>query len=1705
MTLPSSTYSIADWSTSNVAIDDGTEGLLLVADVSRGTPHVTAGSGRVRLRSSDGLPSRLRYVVPVDSIHTIEFQATLEALPRTVEDAGTHRFFVGCLNAQGGTTGLLLAQDGIAMAADPTADVVALSGTASLIPLAGVAVTVRLMVNGRGGTAALYVTTTSELSTTGHVLRRTVALPKTRGRLGDLVYIEAIGAAADGVDVSLYTMRVGNGLVASAKRPVAVVASNPTVGLGASLVLDARGSYVPGSPSADLTGVWAFRSRPAGSSARLEGRIDASIAGSSVAYTAVSEGAAGNGTQLIFVDPGLGPGNDALEIEVSGSAVTFTLEHTTAGISGRTTANDIASALTNPSDPAYSAEAAALVRAVVSGDGDAIIASGTLTLAGGLDSDLLLTHLHPDVPGLYELEFAATYDGLTSQPYVVVTTCMASEVAIGREPDVAFLWNYLPDHARTIEGGRALEHVWRGLLRLTATEWLRAAQVDYAKSLRDIPAVMQHKWVRLPLAYRPERVAFFASALDERQMYPYDDEDGDRFTTYLRHTSVDEAAVGAPVSLYLTAGPVTTTCRRDIPTKLSSSTATYAAASDLLTVAGAVASGVVAGDPVFIGSGFTGFRVRAVVSDTQIRLDRPVGATASGNGIVQVGGLLELVDDVVPIYLLVDQGDGSGHAIDDGAGAAETTLWFALSYGVFDVASYSVGDRLLLGGTLAEVEASVPADPTTLPAYASNADGHIVVTAGAPASPLSVEELFRSWQLLRYVGSTALSVGFPRGIAFTGLEGVLPGDVVYYLEDGIDGAYGYDVVRGVSGSTIALGTSYGPPTEGAAWEAVILRLQALPLPEGTLGVPRIALSPDASDYLVEGKHFEVADEAIALLGLSGDDGEFDDSDSLTFTSVSSDFSVLDEAPGGAGAWVLIGLDTAAGQPCFVAPIAAVADATTLTLASVDGDYTGQTYNFRVLPLPAAVLTRTDPAWWAEYVLADNSAVVEGNFGLAVGLQRSEYDSVFLSGEGTAQGYLAAVRALHYAAWSGPTVYNIELGANALLGLPFSEVAGTIARIDSSGAIGTTAVQVAGIDGVTRVYRFRTEAGLGKHPNTGAELAEGDEIPAYTMLTAGVDVLDYINSPDWHTYWLDGADVLRKFHTFLVSIDLRAVDLTAAAPSLLRRFLDRAKPKHTDYILAGTYEVPSEEIDITDTFSADATLGQTDGLYTTPDGVIMEGVVASPSTTAVTLGAEAPAVADLYVGLTLRTVYGGRVQYTAITAYTSGRVATVSSWPLGTPTAASAYAVINPPPFASGLPSGLDGYDGRGNWGMDSASLHIPNGGEGPTAVVVLSGVSGVFQTGEEVRLSSNARLGLVKEYVSPRLYLDITDGSAPMAADALSGMVSGATATVTSATICAWPDYSYVSRHRSALWIPLEYNSIRGPVAATPLVVAYTASGGSGGPELEVDAYEAADVYVNYRVSYGSSTVRVVAHDGTTLFLSGTIGVAPGNTVSLHLPKPRARLAGLDFFEPGSWITGGTSGHRAQVYYFGPSYLLLRNADRNPYTAFIRGETLSDGEGNSAVAVNDAFFVFPDVVSALDRNCSLEVHCERRLCFYAGADGVDPALDMGLILDDVEVFQRPYDHVAPDEEQYVPSHGPGLYWWIDNKLVYNAVDEEPAGPDAGEPPWVASPEVPVGTVSTDPGWSDMVLHDTGICRVVSEDGGPALGDVVPDPLISSIL
>jgi hypothetical protein len=225
--------------------------------------------------------------------------------------------------------------------------------------------------------------------------------------------------------------------------------------------------------------------------------------------------------------------------------------------------------------------------------------------------------------------------------------------------------------------------------------------------------------------------------------------------------------------------------------------------------------------------------------------------------------------------------------------------------------------------------------------------------------------------------------------------------------------------------------------------------------------------------------------------------------------------------------------------------------------------------------------------WAEYTYLSNAPAIEANFGGAVGLTREQAADLPNNTQ-----YLSAVRGLWYAYFRGPRVANLRIGAQVLLGLPFAEKKGTITDIDTSysSSEGRIVLTELAPPQKVRTYYYPRALSVETNVKEGRPYEVGDTVEQFAPLVRGVDVVDYVNEPEWISPYV--AQGLRteidKFHTFLVRVSLEAFSL----PSLLfiQSFLHRIKPLRTKPLfLVRKTEPFLVDVDVVDSLAIQARL------------------------------------------------------------------------------------------------------------------------------------------------------------------------------------------------------------------------------------------------------------------------------------------------------------------------------------------------------------------------------------------------------------------------------------------------------------------------------------------------------------------------------------
>ena len=171
------------------------------------------------------------------------------------------------------------------------------------------------------------------------------------------------------------------------------------------------------------------------------------------------------------------------------------------------------------------------------------------------------------------------------------------------------------------------------------------------------------------------------------------------------------------------------------------------------------------------------------------------------------------------------------------------------------------------------------------------------------------------------------------------------------------------------------------------------------------------------------------------------------------------------------------------------------------------------------------------AVWAEVVFLDNAEAIENNFGILVGGERDKLPERVTDHT----MYRGAVEGLMYAFASGPTPDNIRLGVQIVLGLPFTSNRCIIRLVDSSYTDTEGLIITEDVDsndtptGFQRIHKYPLAATLEENEETGQTIKIGDILPRFFPLCSGVEVLDWVNSPEWWGPLYDGQVSMPQYH------------------------------------------------------------------------------------------------------------------------------------------------------------------------------------------------------------------------------------------------------------------------------------------------------------------------------------------------------------------------------------------------------------------------------------------------------------------------------------------------------------------------------------------------------------------------------------------------
>lgn len=1225
-TIPTSTdFDLFDWSSESDTDIVGTgpdDGLLANSSVTQraiGSPHSYNVADAVVLSSGDGVLTDLVVSPAIVEDYTLEFELKGSSLPLDLENPGVSRVFLAASDGQGAAAGVLLSKAGIAIVAQPGNSVLPFSQSAPLIPGPDDYLTVRLTYKHASGTLDIYLTKSADLATTGHVLRYTVQAPASESGL-DKAHVEVLQAS-----IVLREFRLSSVAQEPHKRPVASAGSDQTVPLGGIVSLKGEDSLDP--EGGVLTYKWTMAIKPDNSLAQLTGAVAAfkehSVAGEGVKYLAKTAGKGGNSLTVEVVDPG---GAGQLKVELSGNDVKITLAHD--GAQTTTSFQQVHQLLTNPGAAGYDADVALLMSAELVGDGlGQATALAKVSLAGGEDSSSKNPTFSPDKAGTYQFQLVVNDGTLDSLPATVLVVVQDAAMHLGHIPDAEFLWSGLSDFWTLVPDKAPITTFWSTALQLVAGEMLKAWQDDYAKSLRDIPRLYIRKWGR----YSP----FLDDGGDPTHVFGRDD----RIVV-----PATEFAGSAGDSLEDGDGDLTT------PNFEDQGLASTVDLSDL------------------------DFNIVNLLVDTSTGKVREIAGSLDAKTLV--------LRDELPVYDLIDSGDGTGRAKNDGDGDLHTNLWS--STGVFKSEVIQTGDILRL-----------TSDNDRQSLHATGAGDREAVFASLLKGTLG-----HSVSVELKTGTTAnvtvsVGVGDFVSITFDTAQGHTPGDVRTAVQahpiadklvdvrfgdgDGTDAlqagdAFGRTALAGIStigggGSpiqskqlTFLPGKENPAATEGphrevptdlraVSWEVI------RPAAKFAWKIPayvKSSLDLEVDELVAKGDQvrFEVVDLSTGeasevhceVLGSLKTRVAFNSTNLLAAigggfaTALTNDDGqvVLDAQDNHQPAYrysykgvvrlsKLPVHEDIRSVPRLVWPIK---DPTTSLDENADYSTGSKSIAFDAGLFASDKMPPDD--LWGEVTYYDNSQVIENNFGSRAGLLKEDAGSL---------DYLSAVQALWYASLGGPKISNLHLGSQVFLGLSFAEAEGKITSINDlyTETHGQIIVADAADPDILRAYLYPRKAGIGINPDppdvtdsAGVVTSPaprayqvGDTVAQFAPLTSGVTVDDYIKTPRWFvSHYRQGLlTEVEKFFTFRVQWNTKVGSLSADSVDLAARFLQKMRPVYTSPMLMALHEI-TDQVSIAEDLSLKAQIRVVDN----PRGAPNE-----PNNPKDSIGHPAPVVFDSYDG------------------------------------------------------------------------------------------------------------------------------------------------------------------------------------------------------------------------------------------------------------------------------------------------------------------------------------------------------------------------------------------------------------------------------------------------------------------------------------------
>jgi hypothetical protein len=1202
MAIPTSaTWNLADFDETSMAVLLG----LGASDLSINpsiAPYFTYApeSNLLRMESSDGVLATADFNVAVPSRYTVEITVRFPQLPDDVGDVAEHRLGMTLADDASRGVSIYFSKNGLAVSRiDDFGSVVPLPDTADSVREVDTFFrTYRIAVDGGLGRAYVF---TGAATDAFLPLQFIIPVEATPGSVLDTFQLFVKGSATDPATAEITALRLASDLIIGNFPPTANAGPDRVVPVGQAARLDGRSSF-------DVEGAqisYAWRA------------IDAPF-GSQYAHDNSSGGTVDDGDADGFTDT-LSFVSGSLPSWVTAGDV-LVIQETRHVID---TVDNPGGTLTVVGDTLLDSYVSVPFRVVRQS-----------VLVGG---DTESPHVVPDIQGLYRFELIVNDGEADSEASEVLVSVVGSRAPFGVEPSIEFLWDALGDEWKFVEGRSVFQEFWRGTAQLLGGKLLEAWQYHYNFNIGDTQRVFQRKW----LAYR---TLITETAPDDATISPrygallasHDFTGGNPSVTgktlVIEYADDDSPTDTADVTVTFTADDLTTILNEInaalVGTSVSAfsfGTSRFYEAQDGSTADDGDADGVT-----------SVFRYAPGALPSWV---------APGDSLVLGSDRYEILTAGLDSYSAV----ADGNTVDDGDADGFTDT---LSFTPASLPGWvAAGDTLVIGGVRYVISSinnpggSLTVLTDTIPDSLVNVDfqigGVLTVTEnGTTAADILPDNLIEGFKYSIYgVGAVGLrsatrafrvlsssTAATDLGLTtdtynyLKGTEGALVTKRTYRAEPGMDlvfqGVQRGDLFVINNGQAFVVDRVLDDPSDPFPNQRLLLT-ENLPLdatPEWD--VPSVVVS-DEVDYETEGSYpgdlvkVEIFDtenstttDALGtVIAQRGTQlaASLDDLFSALLDTTRYELRLV-----GVKRRKALRVDSEVRSiPQLQDKIAQVADP---TLWKENVDYYLEPFYRETDESPITMLQFRDSTFiepdleppdilWAELTIFSNELNTQNLFGRLTGFLRED---AALFGEDFS--YTSAVAGLLYAYQRGPAVNIIKIGAQILFGQPFAEVKGTITEIRDDFTPTTGRVLIQDDDGydpprseVVRSYVYTKDpldltavSGLEINPATGVAYAVGDTIEQFAPIGSGVDIIDYINDPDWYYPFVRSGLMteLEKFFSFVVEFNLDLVNIVGLI--LAQQFILNVRPTYTHPILLGVKNL-QEDVDIVDVLDMTLTM------------------------------------------------------------------------------------------------------------------------------------------------------------------------------------------------------------------------------------------------------------------------------------------------------------------------------------------------------------------------------------------------------------------------------------------------------------------------------------------------------------------------------------